>query len=98
MLQAVHHEPAIRHADVALGALHEGFTVRDDCLMGAGSEKDTFAVQQYVKSLGSLVAPMEGEGKQGADVALMTCVLFICFEVCHSDTCLSISAQDHHLE
>jgi hypothetical protein len=83
VLQATHHEPAIRHAAIALGSLYERFSLSDDCLsdIDGRSKDENFALQQYVKALGFLLEPMKGEGKQAVDVALMNSVLFICFEV-----------------
>lgn len=75
VLQATHHEPAIKHAVIALGALHECAQV------GSRDEPSIFAMQQYGKAIGCLVEPIQGRQKQAADVALMTCVLFVCFEV-----------------
>lgn len=75
VLQATHHEPAIRHAVVALGALHESFEVRPR------EEPSILAMQQYGKAIGCLIKPIQGKQTQAADVALMTCVLFFCFDV-----------------
>ena len=84
MLQATHHEPGIRHAAVALGCLHERF--ESGALESSTSlesvDEGGFALQQYMKAISFLVKPSREEGKQAAhDVALMTCVLFVCFEV-----------------
>lgn len=73
MLQATHHEPAIRHAAIALGALHE-------CTPDSDEEASIFALQQYGKAIGYLVE-LQGKNRRAADVVLMTCVLFVCFEV-----------------
>jgi Fungal specific transcription factor domain len=86
LLQATHHEPAIRHAAVALGALHERFETSDDTTnltfkLNEKKTHDVFALQQYSKAIKALLEPNEAQGKQAADVALMTCVLFIYFEV-----------------
>jgi hypothetical protein len=82
VLQTIHHEPAVRHAAIALGSLHETFTLHDSTIMRRREtiEEENFALGQYVKALGSLLEPAKAEGKQAADVALMTCVLFVCFE------------------
>jgi hypothetical protein len=85
LLQASYHEPCVRHAIIALGALHEQFESGEQLVseLGGGNKVDSeFALRQYVKSLGHLLEPVRGGGRQKADVALMTCVLFICFEVC----------------
>lgn len=75
VLQATHHEPAIRHVVLALGALHERSEV------GPREEPSIFAMQQYGKAIRCLVKPIQEKQKQAADVALITCVLFVCFEV-----------------
>lgn len=78
LLQATYHEPALQHAAVALGALHERYELRRSNHI----ENDhAFALQQYVKALRFVTTPMRERGKQAVDVALMTCVLFVCFEV-----------------
>ncbi len=82
VLQTTHHEPCIRHAAVALGAVHELFQNHDDVTGIYDDEEQTqFAIQQYSKSIGYLVKPMSVGGKQAADVTLMNCILFILFEV-----------------
>lgn len=75
VLQATHHEPAIKHAVIALGALHES------CQVESREEPSIFAMQQYGKAIGCLVKPLRGRQKQAADVALISCVLFVSFEV-----------------
>ena len=79
VLQASQHEPAIRHAVIALSSLHENFETSDLSKESLG--RDTFALQHYVKAIECLVQPQHGQSKHTADVALMACVLFICFEV-----------------
>jgi hypothetical protein len=85
LLQATHHEPAIRHAAVAVGALHERFENSLDAnltfKLNEKKTQDAFALQQYSKAIKALLGPQEVQGKQVADVPLMTCVLFIYFEV-----------------
>jgi hypothetical protein len=85
LLQATHHEPAIRHAAVAVGALHERFENSLDAnltfKLNEKKTQDVFVLQQYSKAIKALLVPQEVQGKQAADVPLMTCVLFIYFEV-----------------
>ncbi|KUJ21348.1 uncharacterized protein LY89DRAFT_778907 [Mollisia scopiformis] len=85
VLQATHHEPAIRHAVVALGALHETSE------LGSREGPSIFALQQYGKAMGCLINSTPEEKKRAADVALMTCVLFVCFEIMreHHGTAIS---------
>ena len=84
LLQAAYHEPAIRHAAIAVAALHDRFELGDNTILKPNTDYDAggFALEQYVKAIGLLVDP-EGTRREklGADVALMSCVLFICFEV-----------------
>lgn len=75
VLQAAHHEPAIRYAITAIGSLHEHAIIGKDL-------ETTFALQQYNLAIRSLLAPLEQQRKQGVDVCLISCILFICFEVC----------------
>ena len=83
ILQASHHEPAIKHAAIALGSLHQKFAFDESSVLRSNQnfKNDRFALDQYVKALGCLVQPIQKRGKQAADVALMACVLFVCFEV-----------------
>ncbi|KAE8445520.1 hypothetical protein EG329_013283 [Mollisiaceae sp. DMI_Dod_QoI] len=87
VLQACHHNPAIRHAAIALGALHEQYGSaapptamtkhREDLIAGG------FALQQYNKAIHALVEPAAGtlrKPQQRVDVALITCILFACFD------------------
>lgn len=82
VLQVSHRESAVRHAAIALGALHQSFLQDKSSVIRSTNNphSDTFAMQQYTKALGLLVQPIRDRGKQAADVALMACVLFVCFE------------------
>lgn len=82
MLQASHHEVAIKYAIVALGALHEGCVRGDSRIRREGEEGSrlSFATSQYVKAIGQFCDP-ERKEKKRMDVVLITCILFICFEV-----------------
>lgn len=85
LLQAIHHEPAVQHASVALGALHEHF----ELCSNLAEDGHGFAVQHYLKAIRLVTIPTREGGRQAADVALMSCVLFVCFEV--SDYTLSLT-------
>lgn len=82
MLQATHHEVAIRHAIIAIGALHSAFEQSHKPGNNPMWQDDEFALQHYLKAIKCLVMPvgMQRDG-QLVDVALITCVLFVCFEV-----------------
>ncbi|RFU26147.1 hypothetical protein B7463_g10185, partial [Scytalidium lignicola] len=77
LLQATQHQPVVWHAVVALGSLHRHFEQRHQNL----SEADEFALQQYVKAIGLVLKPIREQGHQAADVVLISCVLFVCFEI-----------------
>lgn len=83
VLQAAHHDPAIRHAAIALGSLYETFVFGEHKALKASTRitPDTFAVQQYVKAISCLLEPVARRGHQALDAALVTCILFVCFEV-----------------
>lgn len=86
VLQACHHNSAIRHAAIALGSLHEqSATVSPPFPNGVGElVTGSFALQQYNKAIQALLKPMPGsirKPQQKVDVALITCVLFACFDV-----------------
>ncbi|KAB8301225.1 hypothetical protein EYC80_003112 [Monilinia laxa] len=75
VLQACHREPAVRHAAIALGSLHEMFELDDKFISKVkdDTEENSFAL------------------RQSANVALTACILFICFETLrgHRDSALA---------
>jgi hypothetical protein len=92
VLQAVHHEPAVRHAAIALGSFHEMF--ENEVFPDREKELDSFALRHYLQAVASIVKSLEGKGKHGADVALMTCLLFICVEARFPIPCGIGASQD----
>ncbi|KAJ5152331.1 hypothetical protein N7492_010626 [Penicillium capsulatum] len=84
VLQLSHIEPCILHATIAVGAMHR-FT-RGYCpslnaahYLGHGNP---LAIQQYIKSLYHLRERLKGPKDLACEqVALMTCLLFICLEM-----------------
>ena len=84
ILQASHHEPAIRHAVIALGCLHQRFENghRHILKQDRDTEDYPFALKQYNLAIKHLVKPAI-KGQQAIDVCLIACVLFCCFEVGH---------------
>jgi hypothetical protein len=83
VLQATHHEPAIKHAIIALGSLHERFLTYDGLISRSHPKLyyDDFALQQYNLSIKSLIEPFSQKKPQSVDVCLISCILFSCFEV-----------------
>lgn len=82
---SAHYHPAIRHAVVALAALHERFENDDNSILSSNYDiaQGGFALQQYNRAIGCLIKPVKDGGDQRLDVALITCILFACFEVFH---------------
>ncbi|KAF4634116.1 hypothetical protein G7Y89_g3990 [Cudoniella acicularis] len=78
VLQATHHEPAIRHAIIALGSLHERFVGNQGLI--SRSDHDGFALRQYNTAIKCLVKPFSRPGRQAMDVCLISSILFACFE------------------
>ncbi|PQE24849.1 putative UPC2 Regulatory involved in control of sterol uptake protein [Rutstroemia sp. NJR-2017a BVV2] len=97
VLQASHREASVRYAAIALGAMHERFGLEDGFIASVeeDTEENSFALRQYVKAINCLVQPsmcVAGRHtRRSANVALMTCVLFICFETLrgHHDAALA---------
>jgi hypothetical protein len=77
VLQAAYHEPAIRHAIVAIGSLHE---VLEHRIVIKDADK-VFAFEQYSLAMKELLLPLSQNGERAVDVCLIACILFTCFEV-----------------
>ena len=82
---STHQQPAIRHAVIALAALHERFENSDDSILSSNYDivQGGFALQQYNRAIGYLIKPIAGAESQALDVYLVACILFACFEVRH---------------
>ena len=92
-MQVSQHERPVWHALVALGSLHENFEKMPGFgLVRAGY--DTFALQEYLKAIRALLGPADSlppasivnaagtpSGGLTVDVCLISCILFVCFEV-----------------
>ena len=82
ILQASHVEPAIRHAIIALGSLHENFVNHNGLIFrhGPSHRLDSFALQQYNLAIKFLVEPFLQNERPGIDICLVACLLFASFE------------------
>lgn len=87
ILAASTQEPSLRHAVIAIGALHEDFSQKQ-LLGSACSARPTltpneygtdFALSQYSKAIAALRRSLSN-GKQEPLTALMSCLLFVCFD------------------
>ncbi|PYI20455.1 hypothetical protein BO99DRAFT_330771 [Aspergillus violaceofuscus CBS 115571] len=98
VLQVSQHEKPIWHALVALGALHENFE-NDRQIPGFWFSReghDTFAVKEYLAAIRALLGPSDSgsspplhvsgshDRRLTVDVCLISCVLFICYEIMSS--------------
>ncbi|KAL2063615.1 hypothetical protein VTL71DRAFT_5420 [Oculimacula yallundae] len=81
VLAASAQNPSLRHAVVALGALHEDFARKRLMPLTPSAEEEnaTFALNQYAKAMGELRKSLL-HGKEEPLTALMSCVLFVCFD------------------
>lgn len=78
LLQASTAEPALRHAVIAIGALHESFANKLLDYSPDSIERG-FSINQYTKAIGHLRRSLAA-GNQQPLTALMSCILFVCFD------------------
>lgn len=81
ILAASAQKPSLRHTVIALGALHEDFLRKGlvPLTSSAGEQESQFALNQYAKAMGALRRSLSS-GKEEPLTALMSCVLFVCFD------------------
>jgi hypothetical protein len=81
ILAASAQKPSLRHAVIALGALHEDFSrkMQLPSTPSAEDQKTQFALNQYAKAMGALRRSLSS-GKEEPLTALMSCILFVCFD------------------
>ena len=85
VLQASHTEPGIRHAVIALGALHENVQLKEGTVLKSEIPSDSFALQQCNMAIGHLKRDISSSGLHSKQMLLMSCILFICFEALQSN-------------
>ena len=78
-----YYQPAIKHAVVALAALHERFERNDSSILSSNCDiaQGGFALQQYNSAIAELTKPFAVGKELPFDICLVACVLFVCFEV-----------------
>lgn len=98
VLQAGRHEPAVRHAIAAIGALHEKLLTGAVDPNQSQDSKTRFALEQCNKSIQHLVKPPSRE-KPDLQLMLTTCVLFTCFEALqgHCEQAIIHATQGYNL-
>ncbi|KAF7896841.1 uncharacterized protein EAF01_009244 [Botrytis porri] len=80
ILAASTQKPALRHAVIALGALHEDFSRKRLHSVPSGEDQNAqLALNQYSKAMGALRRSLS-HGKEEPLMALMSCILFVCFD------------------
>ncbi|KAF7959577.1 hypothetical protein EAE96_001193 [Botrytis aclada] len=80
ILAASTQKPSLRHAVVALGALHEDFSrKRLHSVPLLENQNTQLALNQYSKAIGALRRSLS-HGKEEPLTALMSCILFVCFD------------------
>lgn len=79
LLRAANEEPAIRHAVIALGGIHEFRGLEKERLNGI-PPTDPFSERQYGKAITLLLNSTQMSSKQSTEVFLLSCILFACFE------------------
>jgi len=77
ILQASSGEPSLKHAVIAIGSLHEEFS--NHKLEYEEEGTSSFAIAQYTKAIGQLRRSL-ANGKHSPITALMSCILFVCFD------------------
>ncbi|KAI0545121.1 hypothetical protein F4679DRAFT_488800 [Xylaria curta] len=87
ILQAAHHEPAIRHAIIAIGSRHELAVQQTANIDTVG----VFALGQYNLAIKHLLDPSITNGKRSVDVYFVSSILFACFENMQGNNTLAIN-------
>ncbi|RYC57335.1 hypothetical protein CHU98_g8870 [Xylaria longipes] len=87
VLQAAHHEPAIRHAIIAIDSRHELALQQTAEIDAAG----VFTLGRYNLAIKHLLDPSFPKGKRDVDVYLICSILFACFENIRGNNALAIT-------
>ena len=99
-MQLSHREPAVMHAIIAVGSLHQ---VRSG-LIGGHTDgygyhtRHRFALLQYSKAIALLRQDIEnGQTSTTADVVLLVCLLFVGFELLQGNVGVAMSHLNNGL-
>lgn len=80
VLAASTQKPSLRHAVIALGALHEDFSRKGlHSVPSLENQNRQLALNQYSKAIAALRRSLS-HGKEEPLTALMSCILFVCFD------------------
>ena len=83
VLQACHTDPAVRHAVIALAALHEierSPKPAQQSTTTAGKSPEQFALVQCNKAITELNQHLSKNNEDSLEILLISCVIFTCFE------------------
>lgn len=99
LLQCGRHQPAVKHAIAAIGALHERLLIGADETDAVHKRQTKFALEQCNKSIQHLTKPVQGTEKPDLRLMLTTCVLFTCFEAMqgHCEQAIAHATQGYAL-
>lgn len=99
LLQSGRHEPAVKHAIAAIGALHERLLMGAEETDASHRRHTRFALEQCNKSIQHLTTPTEGKDHPDLRLMLTTCVLFTCFEAMqgHCEQAIAHATQGYGL-
>jgi hypothetical protein len=75
-------EPGLRHAVIAVGALHRNF---EESQLNSQEPDYSFAIQQCNRAIYSLQHRLVGDKSRHMEVALITCILFVSFAFLQGD-------------
>jgi hypothetical protein len=78
-LQVAQEEGPVRHAIVALASLSE--TILDKSPESQERCPKAFAIRQHTKAISDLNQKIQEGNESSVEVVLMTCALFVCFEM-----------------
>ncbi|KAK3645410.1 hypothetical protein LTR56_009137 [Elasticomyces elasticus] len=92
VLQLAHREPSIKHAVLALSALHQCLDLCDDD--PAKAAHLNFAERQHLKALEATKTLVASTTEEDIDRVLAACVVFICYEGIRGDYAASSTHID----
>ncbi|KAL9628767.1 MAG: hypothetical protein Q9164_007152, partial [Protoblastenia rupestris] len=76
VLQVCHHDPAVRHAVIAVAATHENSSLD----ISGTSSGTLYSTEQYTKALSCLRKRISSGDEQTPETVLICCIIFIAFE------------------
>ncbi|KAM7202024.1 hypothetical protein V8F33_003031 [Rhypophila sp. PSN 637] len=81
-----HHDEAVKHAAIALGAAHQLYQPSNDAPLENPTPEDieVFIIQQYNKSISKLQRHVGSSSPESIKVTLVCCLAYICLETLRS--------------